>query len=105
MTFMSASGFKGEAWNHHWLTPSHNFATNAEAANNYINGSEVGEDHTALSDTAIEAGIYRYILENYGFSSLEACFNKHGKTWQAVNDLGRESAYKWAISNGFSPNH
>ncbi len=103
-TFMANDVFKHEAYERQWLTKTGNFGTSAEIANNYIHGSEVGEDHTALSDTAIEAGIYRYIIENYGFEEINLCYNGHGETWSFVNNLGKASALQWAKNNGFTPN-
>lgn len=105
MTFMSHDEYKLVASKEHWLTTSGNFQTSAEAANNYIHGSLVGEDHTALSDTAIEAGIYRYILTlPDGYETLQHCYNSHGQTWAYVNNLGKASGLEWAKKNGFTPN-
>lgn len=105
MTFMSHDEYKKQATIHHWLTNTNNFQTSAEAANNFIHDSEVGEDHTALSDTAIEAGIYQYILSlEDGREVLNLCLNGHGETWSYVNNLGQASALKWAQANGFTPN-
>jgi hypothetical protein len=88
MTFMNHDDFKHEAMLHHWFTKKlDKFGTSAEIANNYINGSEVGEDHTALSDTAIEAGIYHYCLQQPEFKEvITICLNGHGETWGYVNN-------------------
>lgn len=105
MTFMCHDEYKQSAYIKHWLTNTNNFQTSAEAANNFIHGSEVGEDHTALSDTAIEAGIYQYILGlPEGREVLDLCYNNHGETWAYVNNLGTASALKWAKANGFTCN-
>lgn len=88
MTFMSHDDFKKQAFLHHWFTKKlDKFGTSAEAANNFINGSEVGEDHTALSDTAIEAGIYKFCLAQPEFKDVyKLCLNGHGETWGYVNN-------------------
>jgi len=88
MTFMSSDAYKEQAFNHSWYTKGGKWATNAECANNYINNYVMGEDHCALSDSAIEAGIYRYCLTTQSdFNEVvNICLRGKGETWSYVNN-------------------
>jgi hypothetical protein len=60
----------------------------------------VGEDHTALSDTAIEASIYKFCLSQSGVDEIiELCLNGHGETWGYVNNQGAASVRAWVEQN------
>ncbi len=88
MSFMSHDEYKAEAYKHHWLTAKGLFQTSAEAANNFIHNGEVGEDHTALSDSAIEAEIYKYLVSSEeGREAMSRAMNGHGESWSFVNNV------------------
>lgn len=101
MLFMCHDEYKEQAFNKGWFTKGKDkFSTNAEAANNFIKGSEVGEDHTALSDTAIEANIYRFCLTQPDAQEvIKLCLNGHGETWGFVNNQGADSVRAWVLKN------
>ncbi len=101
MTFMSSDAYKEEAFNHSWYTKGGKWATNAECANNFINNYEMGEDHCALSDSAIEAGIYRYCLSTQpDFNEVvKICLRGKGETWSYVNNQGNDSVLNWVAAN------
>jgi len=101
MTFMSSDAYKEQAFNHSWYTKGGKWATNAECANNFINGYEMGEDHCALSDSAIEAGIYKYCLDTQpDFNEVvNICLRGKGETWSYVNNQGNDSVLNWVSVN------
>jgi hypothetical protein len=76
-----------------------NVMTSAEVVNKYLTGNDFAEDHTALSDSVLEAGILAHIIK-LGHGGLLNASSMTGKTWQAVNS---HAAKDWVKAHPHAP--
>lgn len=84
-TFFQTKKYKELAFENGWYSDAGNFKTNAEVAYRFVSGEmEFDEDHTALSDTSVEAAILAYIFEHY---KVKVPYGLTFNPWQKVGKV------------------
>lgn len=87
-TFFQTRKYKAMALENGWYSDAGNFRTNAEVAYRFVtNNMTFDEDHTALSDTAVEAVILAYIFEHY---KVKIPYGLTFNPWQKVGKIPKD---------------